>query len=201
LNSYKTISGTGEAQYRVLGSRHLAFVWHVKTEAEIKEKIDALWKEHHNATHVCYAWRLGWDKKLYRINDDGEPSGTAGKPIFGQIQSYDLTNVLIAVVRYFGGTKLGTGGLIDAYKTASKEAIEAAVIIEKPVMDHYKLEFGYDQMPVVMKTLKDLDMEKLDATFESACSIEFLLRMENSAKLLKMADDWSGANLIHLGRM
>jgi len=200
-NSYKTVSARAEGQYRVLGSRHISYIFPVKNELEVKDQIDSLWKEHHNATHVCYAWRLGWEKKHYRINDDGEPSGTAGKPIYGQIQSFDLTNVLIAVVRYYGGTKLGTGGLIDAYRTASKLAIEAAAIIEKPVMDHFRLTFDYTQMPQVMKVLKDLNMEKIDASFEENCFIEFLLKQESSAILESKVTDWEDAELEHLGRM
>ncbi len=132
---------------------------------------------------------MGWEKKLYRINDDGEPSGTAGKPIYGQIQSFDLTNILIAVVRYFGGTKLGTGGLIDAYKTTSKLTIEAASIIEKPVMNHLKMNFNYEQMPQLMKLLKELEMEKLNATFENQCEIEFLLSMANTERLEQFIAD------------
>lgn len=199
--TYKTIEAPAEAQYRVLGSRHLAYAYPVKTEEEIKSIIDALWKEHHSATHVCYAWRLGWDRQLYRINDDGEPSGTAGRPIFGQIQSFDLTNILIAVVRYFGGTKLGTGGLIDAYKTVSKSALEVATIIERAVMNHYKITFGYDMMPQVMNTLKELGMEKLDARFESICELDFLLSMSCSPLLEKRLEDWQGVKLEHIGTL
>lgn len=199
--TYKTIEAATEAQYRVLGSRHLGYAFPVKTEEEIKSIIDGLWKEHHSATHVCYAWRLGWDKQRFRMNDDGEPSGTAGKPIFGQIQSFDVTNILIAVVRYFGGTKLGTGGLIDAYKTTSKLCLEAANIIEKPVLNHYKLSFGYDLMPQVMKVLKELGMEKIDSRFENTCELEFLLSMSAAPILDKHLEDWTSAELELLGVM
>ena len=184
----------------MLGSRHLGYAYAVREEAEIKEHIDSLWKEHHNATHVCYAWRLGWDYGKYRINDDGEPSGTAGKPIFGQIQSAELTNILIAVVRYYGGTKLGTGGLIDAYKTAAKLCIEAATIEVRPVKDRYRLSFGYADMPSIMKLLKDLDMEKNAMTTEAECIIDFNLSMTRSEELQKALTDWSTAELVHLGR-
>ena len=183
--TYKTLAAPSEAQYRVLGSRHLAYAFPVRSETEVKELLEGLWKEHHNATHICYAWRLGWDKSHFRINDDGEPSGTAGRPIYGQIQSYDLTNILIAVVRYFGGTKLGTGGLIDAYKTASKEALENAVIIEKEVMDRYQVQFDHAQMPGVMKLLKDLGMEKIEARFETKCELEFRIRKSLAAAMIK----------------
>lgn len=196
--SYKTIEGAAEAQYRVLGSRHLAYAYPVVSEEQIKEHVDRLWKEHHNATHVCYAWRLGYEKKRYRINDDGEPSGTAGKPIYGQIQSFDLTNILIAVVRYFGGTKLGTGGLIDAYKTASKLAMEHASIIEKPVLDHFKIMFGYPEMPAVMNLLKHVDFEKINTVFEESCEVEFLIhasqrnRLEKELEELKIETEFLG---------
>ena len=183
-----------------MGSRHLGFSFPVRSEDEVKVHIDALWKEHHNATHVCYAWRLGWDYSKYRINDDGEPSGTAGKPIFGQIQSAELTNILIAVVRYYGGTKLGTGGLIDAYKTTAKLCIEEATIDVRPVMDRYRLSFGYTDMPAVMKVLKDLDMEKNSMSTEADCMIDFNLSMNRSEELQKALSDWATAELVHLGR-
>ncbi|MBX7052731.1 MAG: YigZ family protein [Flavobacteriales bacterium] len=198
--SYKTIETSGESNYRVLGSRHIGTTYHVKTEEQIKSIIDQLWKDHHNATHICYAWRLGWDKSRYRQNDDGEPSGTAGKPIYGQIQSADLTNVLIAVIRYYGGTKLGTGGLIDAYKTASKMAIDASTIIEVQVKDHFELTFGYDAMPQVMKMLKDADMEKLNADFGEICKLEFLLGMEKRSWFEAEFEKLNGVSWVHLGR-
>ena len=199
IHSYKTIVAPSEAQYRVLGSRHLCYAYPVNSEEEVKQLIDQLWKDNHNATHVCYAWRLGFEKTRYRINDDGEPSGTAGKPIFGQIQSFDLTNILIAVVRYFGGTKLGTGGLIDAYKTVSKLAIEASTIIEKPVKDHYVVSFSYEQMPNVMKLLKDLDFEKLNATFEERGEVEFLLNVRAHDAFVKAVEEMS-LDMKFLGR-
>ncbi len=172
----------------------------MRDEETIKSILDGLWKEHHNATHVCYAWRLGWDYSRYRANDDGEPSGTAGKPIYGQIQSADLTNILIAVVRYYGGTKLGTGGLIDAYKTAAKLCIDEASIEVRPVMDRYKLTFGYADMPAIMKLLKELDMEKNSMITEAECVLDFNLGMTRSDELHKAVADWSTAVLVHLGR-
>lgn len=200
MSTYRTISDSTTSQYRVLGSRHLGYAFPVREESEIKEHIDSLWKEHHNATHVCYAWRLGWDYGKHRINDDGEPSGTAGKPIFGQIQSADLTNILIAVVRYYGGTKLGTGGLIDAYKTTARLCIEAATIEVRPVKDRFRLSFGYSDMPAIMKVLKDLEMEKNTMNTEADCTIDFNLGMTRSEELHKAMTDWSTAQLVHLGR-
>lgn len=195
------MSGNSEAQYRVLGSRHIGRVFHVKSEEEIRNILDVLHKEHHDATHVCYAWRLGWDKKKFRINDDGEPSGTAGKPIFGQIQAHDLTNVLIAVIRYYGGTKLGTGGLIDAYKTAASAAIEAGNIVERPVTDLYRINFPYNDMPVVMKKLKDLGMEKIESDFGEQCTLKFYLNYDRSDALNAWAEDEASIVLIHLDRI
>lgn len=174
--------------------------YHVKNEEEVKVIIDTLWKEHHNATHICYAWRLGWDKSRYRQNDDGEPSGTAGKPIFGQIQSADLTNTLVVVIRYYGGTKLGTGGLIDAYKTASKLAIDSSTIIDVPVKDHYKITFQYESMPHLMKMLKDAEMEKLSSDFGEVCHLEFLLAMQKREWLEAELDKIVGCDWLHLGR-
>jgi uncharacterized YigZ family protein len=200
LSTYRTIVSPTTSQYRVLGSRHLGYAYPVRSEEDVKAHIDALWKEHHNATHVCYAWRLGWDYSKYRINDDGEPSGTAGKPIYGQIQSAELTNILIAVVRYYGGTKLGTGGLIDAYKTTAKLCIEEATIEVRPVMDRYRLTFSYADMPSVMKVLKDLDMEKNSMSTEADCMIDFNLNMNRSEELQKALSDWTTAEIVHLGR-
>jgi len=184
-----------------MASKHLAFAYPVSSEEEIKSILEGLRKEHHQANHVCYAWRLGWDKNRYRLNDDGEPSGTAGKPIFGQIQSDDLTNVLIAVVRYFGGTKLGTGGLIDAYKTSSRMAIDAGEVILKPVKDHYLLRFPYSSMPVVMKALKAADMDKLRTDFGENCEIEFLVTAEHASMIEAMHSESNHTEVVHLGRL
>lgn len=199
ITEYNTLSHHGESLYRVLGSKHIGLAYEVYSEEEIKQILDRLWSEHHQATHICYAWRIGWEKKHYRINDDGEPSGTAGKPIYGQIQSFDLTNVLVAVIRYYGGTKLGTSGLIDAYKTASKLAIENAEIKCVPIMDHYKATFSYEVMPAAMKLLKDLDFEKIDAPFAEKAHVEFLISKPN-AEILELKSEEIGIELEFLGR-
>lgn len=199
ITEYNTLLHDGESLYRVLGSKHIGLAYEVYSEEEIKQILDRLWSEHHQATHICYAWRIGWEKKHYRINDDGEPSGTAGKPIYGQIQSFDLTNVLVAVIRYYGGTKLGTSGLIDAYKTASKLAIENAEIKCVPIMDHYKATFSYEVMPAAMKLLKDLDFEKIDAPFAEKAHVEFLISKPN-AEILELKSEEIGIELEFLGR-
>ncbi len=184
----------------MLASKHLAFVYPIRTEEEIRELLDALRKAHHQANHVCYAWRLGWDMGRYRSSDDGEPSGTAGKPILGQIQSFELTNVLVAVVRYFGGTRLGTGGLIDAYRTAARMAIEANDIEERQVRDHYLLLFPYEKMPVVMKLVKDGEMEKVRTDFQSQCELEILVNTRWTDALKTLAEDHPNVVVRFLGR-
>ncbi len=153
-DTYKTIFSFSQGVYREKGSKFIALAYPLKTEAEVKEVLISVKKEYNDARHWCYAYRLGWDKSAYRMNDDGEPSGTAGKPIYGQILSHDLTNVLIVVVRYFGGVKLGVSGLIGAYKAASIDALANAQILEKEVRDVNEVEFGYELMNDVMSILK-----------------------------------------------
>jgi len=151
---YRTVKNITEGQYREKGSKFLAFVIPCDNSADAKNHVDQLWKKHPGAVHVCYAWRFGKKKMEERFSDDGEPSNTAGKPIFGQILAFDLTNVLIAVVRYYGGTNLGVGGLIQAYKTAAKEALDQALIIEQALVDFYKIQFAFDQTGDVMNLLQ-----------------------------------------------
>lgn len=154
MSKYLSIAKLSEGFYKEKGSKFFAFAVPCKTEEEVKAFIQAKRKEHHQAVHVCSAFRLGSDKKLYRSSDDGEPSNSAGPPILGQIQSFDLSNVLIAVVRYYGGTNLGVGGLITAYRTAAKDALEQAQIIECEEEVLWNLEFSYADLPKVMKSLK-----------------------------------------------
>ncbi len=184
-DTYRTIAAPSEDMYKVKGSKHFAFAYPVYSLDEIKEILEHLRKEHFSARHHCYAYRLGLDKKVFRANDDGEPSNTAGKPILGQIQSYDLTNILIVVIRYFGGTKLGVGGLIDAYKTASKMAIEQANIIEKQVKNHYKIGFKYEHMSHVMKYLKDHNLSQMNQQFDLNCSLETWVRLDDAESFEK----------------
>lgn len=154
MSKYLSIAKISEGFYKEKGSKFFAFAVPCKTEEEVKAFIQAKRKEHHQAVHVCSAFRLGSDKKLYRSSDDGEPSNSAGPPILGQIQSFDLSNVLIAVVRYYGGTNLGVGGLITAYRSAAKDAMEQAEIVECEEEVVWELQFSYADMPHVMKTLK-----------------------------------------------
>jgi len=155
----------------------------VNNEQEMKQELEKIRKKYFDATHHCYAFRLGSDKTVFRFNDDGEPSGTAGRPIFGQIQSKDVTNVLVVVVRYYGGTKLGVPGLINAYKTAAKEAIESNRIVEKTVNDVYEVLFTYEQMNDVMRILKDDSVTQLAQTFDNDCRIEFSVRKLLAGKI------------------
>jgi uncharacterized YigZ family protein len=154
VSKYLSIAKISEGFYKEKGSKFYAFAVPCKTEEEVKAFIQAKRKEHHQAVHVCSAFRLGSDKKLYRSNDDGEPSNSAGPPILGQIQSFDVSNILIAVVRYYGGINLGVGGLITAYRSAAKDAMEQAEIIECEEEVIWELQFSYADMPHVMKTLK-----------------------------------------------
>jgi len=191
--TYRTVKAPATAVHRVLGSRHIALVYPVTTEDAIREILDALRSEHHQASHVCYAWRLGWEKKHFRHSDDGEPSGTAGRPIFGQIQSHDLTNVLIVVVRYFGGTKLGTGGLMDAYRTAASMALTEADIIDAEATVHMILSFPYELMPLVMKKVKEYTTEKVKTETGEVCRISLDVALRAIPTFRELED--SGVNL------
>lgn len=155
MDTYKTIRKQSEGIYREKGSKFIGLAFPVKTEADCKEIIARLKKEHHGANHHCYAYRLGADMQNSRANDDGEPNNTAGKPILGQIQSKGITNVLIVVVRYFGGTLLGVSGLITAYKSAAAQALENVEITEKHICFLYKAEFNFEQMNDVMRVMKE----------------------------------------------
>jgi uncharacterized YigZ family protein len=157
--TYKTIESPTSFNHKVLGSKHIAFLEPVKTEEAIRQLLQAKRKEHHSATHVCYAWRL--KNGVFRSADDGEPSGTAGKPILNQLLHFELQDALLMVVRYFGGTKLGTGGLMDAYKQAAKGAIEGATIIELPLLCQMAITLEYSVMPSVMALLKQYETQRV----------------------------------------
>jgi len=151
---YQTIVSESIGIFKDKGSKFLAFAYPVTTEEEIKGKLALLRKEHHSARHHCYAWRLGTEDIIYRTNDDGEPSSTAGKPILGQLLSANVTNILVVVVRYFGGTLLGVGGLINAYRNAASDVIHNAVIIQKIIEIEWQLHFNYTNMSEVMNVIK-----------------------------------------------
>jgi uncharacterized YigZ family protein len=180
-DSFLTIEKKSEGIFKDKGSRFLAFAYPAESETEVNSILDNIRKEYHDARHHCYAWRLGADMNNFRANDDGEPANSAGKPILGQIISFQLTNVLIIVVRYFGGTLLGVGGLIQAYKTASMEALKNASIIKKYVFRTYILKFRYEDMNAVMKVLKDMNLEQWDQKFELNCELK--LKVKKSEEL------------------
>ena len=182
-DNYRTISGASKGIYKEKGSKFLAFAFPVASEEEVKEKLFQLRKEYHDARHHCYAYRLGFDKQVFRINDDGEPSGTAGRPIYGQIVSHDITQVLIVVIRYFGGIKLGVSGLMNAYKIASKEALDEAKIITKTIHEEYQIQFDYPVMNNVMKVLKEEDAVILSQKFENSYKLNFLIRKNSGIKI------------------
>jgi uncharacterized YigZ family protein len=178
--SYFTIKHPSQGLFKDKGSKFLAFAFPVLNETEIKSHVALLKKEHPSARHHCYAWRLGADKAGYRVNDDGEPANTAGKPIFSQIQSKDLSNVLIVVVRYFGGTLLGVSGLINAYKAAAANALENSVIEEKFILFEYKIEFNFEDMNFLMKILKDQDCKIISQDYNEINSITFQVKKQDS---------------------
>ncbi len=183
---YKTISKISEGIYREKGSKFIGLCYPVESDKDTKEIIANIQKEYHDARHHCYAYRLYFDKSVYRINDDGEPSGTAGKPIYGQILSNDLTNVLIIVVRYFGGVKLGVGGLINAYKTAAAEAISNNIVVSKKIKNIYNINFQYPQMNNIMNLLKSNYVEIIENNFFDECNITFSINKSESDKIVEV---------------
>lgn len=185
LDSYLTVKAPHEALIKERGSKFLAFIFPVSNEIEIKNYLLQLKKEHPNANHHCYAWRLGADKMAFRANDDGEPNNTAGKPILGQIQASDLTNVLIVVVRYFGGTLLGVGGLISAYKASAAEVIAGAEIFERFILFEYQVEFSEESINPVMRILKENGAKITSHTYETNNLIIFQIKKQYSSKLEK----------------
>lgn len=180
---YLTVDGPAEAASRERSSKFLAYIYPVCTEGEIRERLDALRKRYYDATHHCYAWRLGPRGEAFRANDDGEPSGTAGKPILGQLLSNDITDCLVVVVRYFGGTKLGVPGLIAAYKESAAEAIAAAEIVERTVDRTVELDFPYVAMNDIMRVVKEEQPKVVSQTFDNLCSMRLTIR-ESRAEVL-----------------
>ena len=195
---YHSIASRSEGSYKAKGSKFIAIAFPVKTEAEVKDKLQEVRKAYHDARHHCFAYRLGFDKSSYRYNDDGEPSGTAGRPIFGQIQSKDLTNILIIVVRYFGGTKLGVSGLITAYKTAAHEAIKQARILSLTVNDMYEVSFEYPLMNKVMRIVKDEQLIVTEQDFQISCKLSFKVRKKESNRLYDKFSKLHGIKIRYL---
>ncbi len=184
-DTFRTLSVPSEGLYKEKGSKFLAFAYPVENEIDIKKHLENLRKIYYDARHHCYAYVLGAKQEIYRANDDGEPSSTAGKPIHGQILSFGLTNVLIVVVRYFGGTKLGTSGLITAYKTASADALGKASVVEKTVMRHYLLSFPYERMNRVMRIVKELHLQVIGQEADTECRMKIAVRLSESKRCME----------------
>jgi uncharacterized YigZ family protein len=197
-DQYKTIRSSSKGLYKDKGSRFLSFAFPVATIEEISPIIDGIRREYHDARHHCYAYMIGSERNSWRTNDDGEPSGTAGRPILGQINSYGLTNILIIVSRYFGGTLLGVSGLIQAYKTAACDAICNAEIIERTLHDYFLLTFPYSAMNDIMKILKEENAGQSDQNFELECSLIADFRSSDKEKILNRITRIDGVSYIFI---
>ena len=197
-DTYKIISTCGEGLYKEKGSKFIAETFVVTSEDEAKAAVASVKKKYFDARHHCYAYMIGPDKKTFRSSDDGEPSGTAGKPILNQILSKDVTNLCIVVTRYFGGIKLGTSGLINAYKTAAREALDNSTIVEKTINEIYSLEFEYPLMNEVMRILKDEELEQLNPRFEVDCYLEFSTRKNDAPRIEEKFRNLFGVKISHV---
>ena len=184
-DTYRSIAAPAEGLFRDNGSRFIAKAWPVESEEEVRQIVAQTRKEYHDARHHCYAYRIGLDGAVWRANDDGEPSGSAGRPILGQIDSAGLSDVLVVVTRYFGGIKLGIPGLIRAYKTSTADALAHARPVEKIAGRWYALHFPYDSLPAVMKLVKDLSLPQRGQEFLAECSLEVRVRRSLEADFLE----------------
>lgn len=191
--TYRTIAKESEGLYKEKGSRFIALAYPVRTEEEVKQHVADVKKKYYDARHHCYAYILGANKDAYRMNDDGEPSGTAGRPIHGQLLSKDLTDTLIIVIRYFGGIKLGVSGLINAYKTAAKDALDNNTIVEKFVEEDYQLRFPPLSMNKVMQLLKRETVKITDQQYDTDCIIRFTVQKRDADNLLEALRKVDGA--------
>lgn len=183
-DTYKTIAQPSEEiLYKEKNSKFFGYGFPITSEDEVKPLIETLKKQHPNAGHFCYAYQIGTNTTTYRANDDGEPNNSAGMPIYGQIQSFDVTNILIVVVRIFGGVKLGVGGLISAYKTTAQLTLENSTLIEKTIEVHYSIHFDYKNMNKVMRIIKEKNLEIVAQKMEMSCEIEIKTRKKNAEKI------------------
>lgn len=197
-DTYNIIGGPSEGLYKEKGSKFIALAIPVFSEEEIKENLIQVKKKYFDARHHCYAWVLGPDKQSFRANDDGEPSGSAGKPILNQIYSADITNILLVVVRYFGGIKLGVSGLVTAYKTAARDALASATLIERTVNDVYLLSFTYPLMNEVMRVLREENLQPASTRFELSCELEISCRKSQTGRLLEKFEKIYGLKVNYL---
>lgn len=198
-DTYKTIRGASQGLFKDKGSKFIAHAWPVTTEDEIAHHIQEIKKQYHDARHHCYAWRLGVEGEPFRMNDDGEPSGTAGKPIHGQLLSHNMSDILIVVVRYFGGVKLGVSGLINAYKLAARDAIMNAETCTMEVRTRFRLSFEYPKMNDVMRFIREegLDIESTD--FAESCSLIANIRMKDAERVSEKLEDFYGVESLVAG--
>jgi uncharacterized YigZ family protein len=178
-DKYQSIASTSEGLFKEKGSKFLSFAFPVTNEEDIKIIQKDLRKKYYDARHHVFAWRLGIDEDNFRASDDGEPANSSGMPVLGQIRSYELSDILIVVIRYFGGTKLGIPGLINAYKTAAKEALDNNVIISKTITKTYRISFAYENMNHVMRKLKEFRIEQQNPKFESTCTIDIYIKLSD----------------------
>ncbi len=183
-DTYQTISSKSEGIYKEKGSKFIALAYPVTSEEEVKEILALLRKDYYDARHHCYSYAIGFKGEHWRANDDGEPSGTAGRPIYGQIQSFGLTNVLIVVIRYFGGTKLGVSGLINAYKTSAADALQQSKIVVKTINDIYRISFGYLAMNDIMKLVKEETLNIMEQNFDTSCFVTVGIRQSKTQAVL-----------------
>jgi uncharacterized YigZ family protein len=198
-DTYKTIKKPAKGElFKDKNSKFYGYAFPVTNEDQVKTHIENLKKEHYQARHWCYAYQLGTETIQYRANDDGEPSNSAGMPIYGQIQSFDLTNILIVVIRYYGGVKLGVGGLINAYRTGAQLALESAQIIEKTINDSFQLSFEYKNMSKVMRILKENDIDIVNQTLELSCLLEISVRKGNSSHIYSLFENFFGVEIREL---
>ena len=193
-DTYKTIIGNSQGIYKEKGSRFVSVAIPVSDQEQIKPIIDKIRKEHHDAKHHCYAYMLGHERLIWRVNDDGEPSGTGGKPILGQINSHGLTNLIIVVSRYFGGTLLGVSGLLNAYKSAAASALANATVTEKTVNEYYELTFPFSSLKDVMKVLKEENLGQSEQLFDLECRLKLNFRFSVKEKVLNRFSRIEGLN-------
>lgn len=191
-DTYKTVVGEAEAILKERSSKFLALSYHVESAEEVREIMEPLRKRFYDATHHCYAYRIGYKGEEWRANDDGEPSGTAGKPILGQLLSRDITNVLVVVVRWFGGTKLGVPGLIEAYRESTVAVLDVAKVEERTIDKHIKIVYPFESMNGVMKAIKATQPKILDQQFDNMCSMEIAVRLSDSDELLARLEKVEG---------
>lgn len=200
-DTYNMLATRGDGLYKEKGSKFIAEAFTVMNEDEAKAAITDIKKKYFDARHHCFAYMIGPDKKTFRSSDDGEPSGTAGKPILNQILSKDVTNVCVVVTRYFGGIKLGTSGLINAYKTAARDALDNAQVVGKTINEFYSLEFEYPLMNEVMRIMKEENLEQNNPRFELDCYLEFSTRQNDAPKIEEKFRNLFGVKITHLKTM